>query len=399
MNEYLVRKANAMATIKDNPSSEATTDPDSLSEEGEAHAGQTATVAADADSAVADKAGTPDASASADAAASSALRPRGETSVLIICGGLSHERDISLSSGHRVGGFLEDAGWQVNYHDMDSDLLQYLSDPATRPDVVWPLLHGANGEDGSIRDILEMEGLPYIGSRAKASRTAWSKPIAKNVVRKLGGLNTSHSVTLPESMFRELGASKVIELLVDSLGLPLFVKPTMGGSALGCTLVTDAKQLPQAMVSCFAYGEVALVERAITGTEVSVSVLEIDGEPLVLPPLEIVTPNGTYDYDARYTPGPTDFYVPARLPAEVLKATQDAALAAHRTLSLRDLSRTDFIVDADGIPQFLESNVTPGMTDTSLLPQAAVAAGYDLSDLYSQLVESVLRQDRVQPHR
>ena len=282
---------------------------------------------------------------------------------------------------------------------MDSDLLQYLSDPATRPDVVWPLLHGANGEDGSIRDILEMEGLPYIGSRAKASRTAWSKPIAKNVVRKLGGLNTSHSVTLPESMFRELGASKVIELLVDSLGLPLFVKPTMGGSALGCTLVTDAKQLPQAMVSCFAYGEVALVERAITGTEVSVSVLEIDGEPLVLPPLEIVTPNGTYDYDARYTPGPTDFYVPARLPAEVLKATQDAALAAHRTLSLRDLSRTDFIVDADGIPQFLESNVTPGMTDTSLLPQAAVAAGYDLSDLYSQLVESVLRQDRVQPHR
>jgi D-alanine-D-alanine ligase len=200
-------------------------------------------------------------------------------------------------------------------------------------------------------------------------------------------------------MFRELGASKVIELLVDSLGLPLFVKPTMGGSALGCTFVTDAKQLPQAMVSCFAYGEVALVERAITGAEVSVSVLEIDGEPLVLPPLEIVTPNGTYDYDARYTPGPTDFYVPARLPAEVLKATQDAALAAHRTLSLRDLSRTDFIVDADGIPQFLESNVTPGMTDTSLLPQAAVAAGYDLSDLYSQLVESVLRQDRVQPHR
>ncbi|MCI1798072.1 MAG: D-alanine--D-alanine ligase [Bifidobacterium sp.] len=389
-----------MATIKDNPPSEATADSDSLGDEGEAHAGQVAAGKTGTSTGnAAGKAGAATSATSSKAAASVTLRPRNETSVLIICGGLSHERDISISSGHRVGGFLEDAGWQVRYHDMDSELLQYLSDPATRPDIVWPLLHGANGEDGSIRDILEMEGLPYIGSRAKASRTAWSKPIAKNVVRKLAGLSTSHSVTLPESMFRELGVGKVIDLLVDSLGLPLFIKPTMGGSALGCTLVTDAKQLPQAMVSCFAYGEVALVELAISGTEVSVSVLDIDGEPLVLPPLEIVTPNGTYDYDARYTPGPTDFYVPARLPATVLKATQDAALAAHRTLSLRDLSRTDFIVDADGIPQFLESNVTPGMTDTSLLPQAAVAAGYDLSDLYSQLVESVLRQDRAQPHR
>ncbi|WP_229774941.1 D-alanine--D-alanine ligase [Bifidobacterium tsurumiense] len=324
------------------------------------------------------------------------LKARKDTTVLIICGGLSHERDISLSSGHRVGGFLEDAGWHVVFHDMDSDLIEYLNNPNTCPDIVWPLLHGANGEDGSIRDVLEMVGLPYIGSRAKASRTAWSKPIAKNVVRKLGGLNTPHSVTLPESMFRELGAGKVIDLLVQSMGLPLFIKPTMGGSAMGCTLVTDAKQLPQAMVSCFAYGDVALVEQAVAGTEVSVSILDIDGEPLVLPPLEISTPNGTYDYDARYTPGPTDFYVPARLPQEILKAVQDAALAAHRTLSLRDISRTDFIVDADGIPQFLESNVTPGMTDTSLLPQAAVAAGYNLADLYSQLVESVLRQNRAE---
>jgi D-alanine-D-alanine ligase len=319
---------------------------------------------------------------------------RSETTVLIICGGLSHERDVSLSSGHRVGGFLEDAGWNVRYHDMDGELIGYLRNPATRPDIVWPLLHGANGEDGSIRDVLEMVGLPYIGSRAKASRTAWSKPISKNVVRKLGGLNTPHSVTLPESMFRELGVQPTIGLLVESLGLPLFVKPTMGGSAMGCTHVTYAEQLPQAMVSCFAYGDVALIEQAVQGTEVAVSILEFDGKPMVLPPLEISTPNGTYDYDARYTPGPTDFYVPARLPKDVLKRVRDAALAAHQVLSLRDISRTDFIVDADGVPQFLESNVTPGMTDTSMLPKAAEGAGYDLSDLYSRLVESVIRQNR-----
>ncbi|WP_300765775.1 D-alanine--D-alanine ligase [uncultured Bifidobacterium sp.] len=328
-----------------------------------------------------------------------ATHDRSDTTVLIVCGGLSHERDVSLSSGHRVGGFLEEAGWKVAFHDMDGDLLSYLSSSATRPDIVWPLLHGANGEDGSIRDILEMEGLPYIGSRAKASRTAWSKPIAKNVVRKLGGLSTPHSVTLPESMFRELGATKVIDLLVHSLGLPLFVKPTMGGSALGCTFVSDADKLPEAMVTCFAYGDVALVEQAVQGTEVSVSVLEVNGDLIVLPPLEIDTPNGTYDYDARYTPGPTDFYVPARLSADILEATETAALTAHKTLSLRDISRTDFIVDHDGVPQFLESNVTPGMTDTSLLPQAAIAAGYQLSSLYSSLVESVLGQNRAVPHK
>ena len=319
--------------------------------------------------------------------------------VLVICGGLSHEREISIRSGHRVGGFLEEAGFTVHFHDMDASLLKYLSAPSTRPDLVWPLLHGANGEDGSIRDILELEGLAYIGSRAKASRTAWSKPIAKNVVRKLGGLHTPHSVTLPESMFRELGVSAVIELLVDSLGMPLFIKPTMGGSALGCTLVTKAEQLPQALVSCFAYGSVALIERAVKGTEVSVSILDIDGKPLVLPPLEIVTPNGTYDYDARYTPGPTDFYVPARLNDDTQQAITAAALTAHRVLSLRDISRTDFIVDDQGVPQFLESNVAPGMTDTSLLPQSAVAAGYLLPVLYARLVESVLAEHRAIPHR
>lgn len=330
---------------------------------------------------------------------STPVQDRQHTDILVICGGLSHEREISIRSGHRVGGFLEEAGWTVHFHDMDSTLLDYLSDPHTRPDVVWPSLHGANGEDGSIRDVLELEGLPYIGSRAKASRTAWSKPIAKNVVRKLGGLSTPHSVTLPESMFRELGVSKVIRLLTDSLGLPLFIKPTMGGSALGCTLVTEAQQLPQALVSCFAYGDVALVEKAITGTEVSVSILDIDGQSLALPPLEIVTPNGTYDYDARYTPGPTDFYVPARLDDSVRRQITDAALTAHHVLSLRDISRTDFIVDAQGVPQFLESNVAPGMTDTSLLPQAAVAAGYHLPTLYSRLVESVLAQHRAEPRR
>jgi D-alanine-D-alanine ligase len=309
-----------------------------------------------------------------------------------LCGGLSHERDISMASGRRVAGYLEDAGWKASTHDMDGALLDALTNPATRPDVVWLLLHGANGEDGSIRDILEMVGMPYIGTRPVPSRTAWSKPIAKSLVAH-AGLSTPTSVTLPESMFMELGARKAMELLVDSLGLPLFVKPTMGGSALGCSLVTKASELPQAMVTCFAYGQVALIEQAVIGTEVSVSIIEAgegeDSEPLVLPPIEIET-EGIYDYEARYTPGPTKYYVPARLDDDVLSRVQDAALTAHRTLGLADISRTDFIVDSDGVPQFLEVNVAPGMTESSLLPQAAVADGHHLPDLYSTLVRKAL---------
>ncbi|MCI1984408.1 MAG: D-alanine--D-alanine ligase [Bifidobacteriaceae bacterium] len=319
-----------------------------------------------------------------------------DAKVVVLCGGLSHERDISIASGRRVAGYLEDAGWHATTHDMDGSLLDYLHDPETRPDVVWPLLHGANGEDGSIRDILELADLPYIGTRPVPSRTAWNKPIAKSLVAH-AGLSTPRSVTLPESMFIELGARRAMELLVDSLGLPLFVKPTMGGSALGCSLVTKASDLPQAMVTCFAYGQVALIEKAVIGTEVSVSIIDAgngtgnvrDAEPLILPPIEIESA-GIYDYEARYTPGPTKFYVPARLDSAVLATVQDAALTAHRALGLEDISRTDFIVDAEGVPQFLEVNVAPGMTESSLLPQAAVADGHHLPDLYSSLVEKAL---------
>lgn len=332
--------------------------------------------------------------------ATAAGTSKGDTKVLVLCGGLSHERDISLASGRRVAGYLEDAGWKATTHDMDAVLLGTLLSKETRPDVVWPLLHGANGEDGSIRDILEMAGLAYIGTRPVPSRTAWNKPIAKKVAAQ-AGLATPRSVTLPESMFMELGARSAMELLIDSLGLPLFVKPTMGGSALGCTLVTKASELPQAMVTCFAYGQVALIEQAVIGTEVSVSIIDAntagssssaqsgDTEPLVLPPIEIETA-GIYDYEARYTPGPTKYYVPARLGVETLELLQQQALAVHRALGLEDISRTDFIVDAEGMPQFLEVNVAPGMTESSLLPQAAVADEHHLPQLYSSLVEKAL---------
>jgi D-alanine-D-alanine ligase len=302
--------------------------------------------------------------------------------VVVLAGGLSHERDVSLRSGRRVAEALRSAGVEVSVHDVDADLVPALSD--LRPDLVWPLLHGASGEDGSVRDVVQLLGLRLLGTGPRASRVAWSKPIAKTVVAR-AGLSTPEFVTLPQSLFRELGAGRVLDAVVARLGLPLVVKPSRGGAALGGNLVTAADDLPRAMVDCFAYSDTALIERALTGTEVAVSVVDTGDGPVALPAVEIVT-EGPYDYDARYNPGRVEYFTPARLSADAASAVGEVAVAAHRALGLERLSRTDLIVGDDGTPWFLEVNVAPGMTETSLLPQAAEGAGHNLGDLYRSLV-------------
>ena len=311
-------------------------------------------------------------------AAASSASPR----VVVLAGGLSHERDVSLRSGRRVAEALRSVGVDVSVHDVDADLVPALTD--LRPDVVWPLLHGASGEDGSVRDVVQLLGLRLLGTGPRESRVAWSKPIAKTVVAR-AGVRTPDFVTLPQSLFRELGATRVLSAIVSRLGLPLVVKPSRGGSALGVNLVTSADDLPRAMVDCFAYSDTALVERAVVGTELAVSVVDTGSGPSALPAVEIVT-DGPYDYDARYNPGRTEYFAPARLSRAVADAAAAVALTAHAALGLSGLSRTDLIVTADGDVEFLEVNVAPGMTETSLLPQAAEAAGHNLGDLYRSLV-------------
>ncbi len=309
--------------------------------------------------------------------------------VLILAGGLSHERDVSLRSGRRVADALRDAGCQVTVSDVDPQLLESVL--SRQFDVVWPLLHGASGEDGAVRDVLELVGMPYLGSSPAACRLSWDKSVAKGVVRG-AELSTPAFVALPHGIFRELGAPRVLTAIVDRLGLPLVVKPARGGSALGASAVRTPEALPQAMVDCFAYGDVALVEKHISGVEVAVSVIDTGDGPVALPPVEIVPDNGLYDYDARYTAGATEFFCPARLTDAALEAVKQTALTAHAAFGLRDLSRTDLIIDSDGRPWFLEVNVAPGMTETSLLPQSIEAAGLNPGPVYRQLVEKALAE-------
>jgi D-alanine-D-alanine ligase len=309
------------------------------------------------------------------------------TRVVVLAGGLSHERDVSVRSGRRVAEALRDVGFEVDERDMDAALLPALV--AEPPACVFPVLHGAAGEDGAIRDVLLMLGVPFVGSRPDACRIAYDKPTAKRLLRD-AGLSTPDAVVLPHATFRELGASEVLGAVERALGLPLVVKPTRCGSALGATIVKQAADLPSAMVACFSYGDTALIERYIPGTEVAVAVVDLGEGPVALPAVEIVPDGGFYDYTARYTAGMTEFFVPARLSDAATAAVADAALTAHRVLGLSGLSRADLIVDGNGDVQFLEVNVAPGMTETSLLPQAVEAAGLDLGEVCAALVRDAI---------
>jgi D-alanine-D-alanine ligase len=308
----------------------------------------------------------------------------GELTAVVLAGGLAYEREVSLHSGRRVCEALKQAGVAVRMLDPDSELLAGLA--VDRPDAVFIALHGADGEDGALRSVLDLADVPYVGSDAAACRMAWDKPTAKAIVHA-AGLTTPAWVALPHSTFRELGAAVVLDRIVERFGLPLMVKPAQGGSALGARVIRSAAELPAAMVSCLSYGDTVLLEPYVEGVEVSVSVVDLGAGPVALPAVEIVPTSGVFDYAARYTAGMTTYHTPARLPSAATDAVATAAVRAHEALGLRDVSRTDAIVTADAVVQFLEVNVSPGMTATSMLPMSIEAAGLEPGEVIATLLE------------
>ncbi|KAA9166699.1 D-alanine--D-alanine ligase [Amycolatopsis acidicola] len=307
--------------------------------------------------------------------------------VAVLAGGLSHERDVSLRSGRRLSAALRSQGLTVEEWDTDGGLLDRLR--SERPDAAVVALHGGEGENGSVQTVLEMLQVPYVGTSSQGCRRAWDKPTAKALLEQ-AGFATPDWVVLPHSTFRELGAQAVLDAIVDHLGLPLILKPDQGGSALGTQVVRDASELPTAMVGCFAYGDTVLAERYVEGVEVAVTVIERDGGPEALPAVEIVPESGVYNYTARYTAGLTNFFAPARISEESAKAVGELAVGAHRLLGLRDISRTDAIVDADGTVQFLEVNSSPGLTETSTVPMAIESSGASLGGVFADLVSRAI---------
>lgn len=305
--------------------------------------------------------------------------------VQILAGGISHERDISLKSGRRVADALTDAGAFVVIREPDEHLFANIAED--RPDVIWPVLHGASGEDGSLRDILQLAGLHFVGATADGARLAWDKSVAKILVAK-AGIQTPASVTLPRETFRELNADQVLDQVAKHMVFPVVVKPARSGSAQGVTIVSDPALLSRAMIDAYVYCDVALIEKFVEGTELAISVINEGAGTMALPPVEIEPTHGRFGYDERVVAGEINYYVPARLDHHILERASKLAIKAHDELGLRHLSRIDLIVDEAGVAWFLEANVAPGMTETSLLPQAIGATGSSLAQIYLALAEA-----------
>jgi D-alanine-D-alanine ligase len=300
--------------------------------------------------------------------------------VAVLKGGRSLERGVSLRSGARVEDALERLGHEPLPIDADADLVKRLS--AAKPDVAFVAMHGPGGEDGTAQELLEILGIPFTGPGVAACGRCMDKVLAKQELRQ-AGVPTPDWFAFNETAFRELGAADALSALEERLGFPLVVKPSRGGSALGVKFAASWFEVPEALVSAFSYDDRVLLERFAEGRELAVSVL--GSEPL--PVVEAIPGDGDrYDFEARYEIGRTEFVCPADLSEEETAAVTSAALAAYEALGCSGFSRIDLILAADG-PQVLEVNAIPGLTDTSLLPQAAEAAGMSFEDLVERILQ------------
>ena len=306
--------------------------------------------------------------------------------IAVLAGGRTPERDVSLRSGHRVSTALAELGHEAVLVDPgERPLVETLLE--LRPAICWLSLHGKEGEDGTVQRLLHLIDLPYVGSAAFDCEVAFDKVLAKDVLRR-AGVPTPAWVTVEGAALRDLGAGAALGSVAVRVGLPCVVKPSRSGSALGVTFVERAADLPAAVMAALSFSGAAIIETKITGSEIALAAVGTPAD--ALPLVEIVPKSGVYDYAARYTAGAAEYFSPSRLTADVTSAVTTAALAAVACLRLRDLMRVDVIVDADGRPWVLEVNVSPGMTETSLVPMAARAAGMSLSELCDRILRSAL---------
>jgi D-alanine-D-alanine ligase len=306
--------------------------------------------------------------------------------VAVLKGGHSLERQVSLRSGARVEDALGALGHEVVAIDVASDLVERLKEG--QPDVAFIALHGPGGEDGTPQELLEILGIPYTGPGVPACVRCMDKVIAKHELRG-ADIPTPDWVAFNSTAFRELGAGDALEEIEGHLGFPLVVKPAAQGSSLGVRFAAAREDVPEALVAAFSYDDRVLLERHVEGRELAVSVL--DAEPL---PIVEVRPRDEdrFTYEARYEIGRTEYLCPADLRQGEADDVHEIARRTWAVLGLEGFARVDLILAPDGTPQVLEVNAVPGLTDTSLLPMAADAAGISFEELCGRAVELALRR-------
>lgn len=300
--------------------------------------------------------------------------------VAVVCGGPSAEVDVSRVSGREVAEALRATYSNVVVIELNSQVGEALKN--SDAEVVFPVLHGPPGEDGTFQGLLEIMGLPYVGSGVRASACAMDKVVAKDLFRR-AGLPVARDLVVGREEDLKVAAQKVQNVL----GADVVVKPLSQGSALGVYFASTESEVHSAIRKALDLDERVLVEERIEGKEITGGVLERNGLE-ALPVIEIRTPPGSwYDYEHRYTAGLSEHLIPAEISEEQYRKVQEYAIAAHRVLGCRDLSRADFVVPEQGAPIILEVNTLPGMTPTSLYPDAAKAVGLSFEKLVELLIE------------
>ena len=305
--------------------------------------------------------------------------------VVVLKGGRSLARGVSLKSGARVEDALERLGHDVHGVDVGHDLVARLREIA--PDAAFVALHGRDGEDGTVQELLEIIGVPYTGSRVGACMRCADKVLAKHVFRE-AGIPTPDFFAFSEAAFKELGATDALGAIEERLGFPIVVKPSDQGSALGIKFARTGSDVPAALVAAFSYSDRVILERHVHGHDLAVSVL--DGE--ALPIVEAVPrEEDFYDFEARYEIGRTQFVCPAEIGDDLTAKAREIALAAHDALGCAGFSRVDLMLDEQTRElAVLEVNAIPGLTETSLLPQAADAAGISFDDLVGRILATAV---------
>jgi D-alanine-D-alanine ligase len=306
--------------------------------------------------------------------------------VAVLKGGSSLERGVSLRSAARVEDALEELGHESIGIDGGRDLVDRLR--SDRPDVVFIALHGPGGEDGTVQELLEILDLPYTGPGVAACALCMDKVASKHEIRA-AGLPTPDWAAFNATAFRELGAADTLDEIEARLGFPLVVKPASQGSSLGVEFASSRDEVPQALVAAFSYDDRVLLERYVKGHELAVSVLGTDPLPIVE---AIPREEDFFNFEARYEIGRTEYVCPADLPQAEARTVQELATRTYQALGCGGFARVDLMLGADG-PQVLEVNAIPGLTDTSLFPMAAEAAGIG----FTELVERILSSARERP--
>jgi D-alanine-D-alanine ligase len=308
--------------------------------------------------------------------------------VAVLKGGRSLERQVSLRSGGRVEDALERLGHEVLPVDVGPDLVPVLT--AQRPDIVFIALHGRDGEDGTVQELLEVMGIPYTGSGVSACIRAADKVLAKHAMRD-HGIPTPDFYAFNETAFEALGSAQALPAIEERLAFPIVVKPARGGSALGIKFARTAADVPAALVAAFSYDRKVLLERYVLGRELAVSVLDGDDGPEALPIVEAVPEQEDfYDFESRYEIGRTRFVCPAVLDADVAARAASNAAQTYSLLGCGGFGRVDLMMDAASCELYvLEVNPIPGLTETSLLPQAAEAAGISFDGLVERVLAAV----------